>query len=246
MRYSVDVLSASGVEAGEGDEAHRGERSGTDCRTPVSLRAPWLKRPFDALLAAIALAISLPLWGLISLLIWLEDGTPIFFRQQRIGKYGRLFTVLKYRSMIKDPDRVEIQATKGDSRITRVGRILRMTAMDELPQIWSILIGDMSFVGPRSQPEKEIVQVAGKQTELYVREVPGFALRQLVRPGLTGIAQLFAPREVAHRNKFRYDLIYVRRVMRSEGLLGNMKMFFYDLGLILRSVWMTLTCKWEI
>jgi lipopolysaccharide/colanic/teichoic acid biosynthesis glycosyltransferase len=120
---------------------------------------------------------------------------------------------LKFRSMIQVPGRVEVQAGKDDPRITRVGRVMRMTAMDELPQIWNIFTGDMSFVGPRSQPEKELVRVAGEQREIHVRQVPGFAPRQLVRPGLTGVAQIFAPREVPHRNKFKYDLIYVRQVM---------------------------------
>lgn len=141
---------------------------------------------------------------------------------------------------------MEVQATRNDPRITRVGRLLRKTAMDELPQAWNILMGDMSFVGPRSQPEKEIVRVGGKEKELNIRDVPGFAIRQLVRPGLTGVAQLFAPREVAHRCKFRYDLIYVKRIMRSQGVRDDIRLLFYDAGLILRSVWTTLTWRWEV
>ncbi len=211
-----------------------------------SLREPVLKRPFDLLLAATGLLFSLPVWVLFTLLIWLEDGRPIFFRQQRFGRNGKMFRTLKFRSMINDPGRIEVQATKNDRRITRVGQIMRMTAMDELPQIWNILVGDMSFVGPRSQPEKELVSVRGERRELYVREVPGFALRQLVRPGLTGVAQIFAPREIPHRDKFRYDLIYVHRVMRNQGLLGSVRMFFFDLALILRSIWITVTARWEV
>lgn len=233
------------------------------------IHEPVFKRPFDLLLSGAGLLLSLPLWGLFALLIWLEDGSPIFFRQERIGRNGRMFIALKFRSMIKDPGQVERQATKDDRRITRVGRLLRMTAMDELPQIWNIFLGDMSFVGPRSQPEKERVIVSGREEDVYIRQVPGYELRQLVRPGLTGITQLYAPREVLHRQKFRYDLIYVKRVLqnarlhtriaqadrrgfvpriplRGRALLGDLRMFAYDLGLILRSVWITVTGKWEV
>lgn len=233
------------------------------------IHEPVFKRPFDLLLSGAGLLLSLPLWGFFALLIWLEDGGPIFFRQERIGRNGRMFIALKFRSMIKDSGQVERQATKNDQRITRVGRLLRMTAMDELPQIWNIFLGDMSFVGPRSQPEKERVTVGGREEDVYIRQVPGYELRQLVRPGLTGITQLYAPREVLHRQKFRYDLIYVKRVLqnarlhsriaqadrhglvtriplRGRALLGDLRMFAYDLGLILRSVWITLTGKWEV
>ncbi len=210
------------------------------------VREPILKRPFDILLAGIGLLISLPLWAFFAAWIWLEDGRPIFFRQWRIGRSGRLFRTLKFRSMIKDPARVEVQASKDDPRITRAGRVMRMTAMDELPQIWNIFTGDMSFVGPRSQPEKELVRVAGRQVELCIREVPGFELRQSVRPGLTGTAQIYAPREVPHRQKFKYDLIYVRRVRRCTGFWDDARMFLYDLCLILRSLWVTLRGRWEV
>ena len=210
------------------------------------LREPILKRPFDILLSGFGLLVSLPLWAFFAAWIWLEDGRPIFFRQDRIGRSGRLFRALKFRSMIKDPARVEVQASKNDPRITRVGRLLRRTALDELPQIWNIFVGDMSFVGPRSQPEKEIVRVGDTKKELYIRDVPGYELRQLVRPGLTGIAQIYAPREVPHRYKFKYDLIYVRRMMKSAGILGNIRMFLYDLALILRSGWTTLRGRWEV
>jgi lipopolysaccharide/colanic/teichoic acid biosynthesis glycosyltransferase len=210
------------------------------------LREPILKRPFDILLSGVGLLASMPFWAFFAAWIWVEDGRPIFFRQMRIGRNGRLFRALKFRSMIKDPARVEVQASKDDPRITRVGRILRKTALDELPQIWNIFVGDMSFVGPRSQPEKELVRVGGVEVELDIREVPGFELRQKVRPGLTGIAQIYAPREVPHRCKFKYDLIYVRRMMRCAGLADDVRMFLYDLALILRSVWVTLRGRWEV
>lgn len=215
---------------------------------PFGLREPILKRPFDLLLSGLGLLLSLPLWILIAAGIWVEDGGPIFFRQDRIGRYGKMFRALKFRSMRKDPARVEVQASRNDPRITRVGRLLRMTALDELPQVWNIFIGDMSFVGPRSQPEKEIVRVGGILQELLIREVPGFAERQLVRPGLTGVTQLFAPRQVPHRQKFRYDLLYIRKIrrMNQRGWVGDVGMLLYDLGLIFRSVWNTLRASWEV
>ena len=140
----------------------------------ADFREPIFKRPFDLFLSAFGLLLSLPLWILIAAGIWLEDGGPIFFRQDRIGRYGRLFKALKFRSMFNSPARVEVQASRNDPRITRVGRLLRRTALDELPQIWNIFVGDMSFVGPRSQPEKEIVRVGGERKELHIRQVPGF------------------------------------------------------------------------
>ena len=213
------------------------------------LHEPVFKRPFDCALAGLGIMLLSPLWLAIAAWIWLEDGMPIFFRQQRIGRSGRLFSVLKFRSMVKNPGMVEVQAGRDDARITRVGRILRMTAMDELPQLWNIFVGDMSFVGPRAQPEKERVKVMGVEQDVYIRDVPGYELRQCVRPGLTGITQIFARRDIAHRHKFKYDLIYVRKVVANAlrpSLVGDLKMFAYDLALILRSVWITLRGRWEV
>jgi len=227
------------------------------------------KRPFDLLLSGIGLLLLLPLWLFCAAWIWLEDRGPIFFRQLRIGRNGKLFRVLKFRSMAMNPRTVEVQAGKNDPRITRVGRFMRRTAMDELPQIWNICVGDMSFVGPRAQPEKERIKVGNIEKDIYVRQVPGYDLRQLVRPGLTGITQIYAPREVPHRHKFKYDMIYVRKVLNNARLnsseinvdqrgivrtirligltvMSDIRMLFYDLGLIVQSIWITLRGKWEV
>ena len=122
--------------------------------------ALFLKRPFDIALSFIGLVLSSPLWLLFGLLIWLQDRGPVFYGQERVGKNGRIFKALKFRSMIVDAEkgRGAVQAVENDPRVTKIGRILRATAMDELPQLWNIFKGDMSFVGPRAlRPnEKEV------------------------------------------------------------------------------------------
>ncbi len=218
------------------------------------MREPVFKRPLDLLLSSLGLILTMPLWAFVAVAIWAQDHGPVFFRQDRLGRHGRPFRVLKFRSMVSDPRTVEVQARLNDPRITRIGRVLRRTALDELPQLWNIFIGEMSFVGPRAQPEREIVQVGTEDRELPIREIPGFAVRQLVRPGLTGIAQLFAPREVAHRQKFRYDLIYVEKILQNSAqdrsvfskLKGDLDLLWLDIGLVLRSAWVALRGKWEV
>ena len=143
-----------------------------------------LKRSFDISLAGLGLILSSPLWALIAVAIKLEDGGPIFYGQPRVGKNCREFQSVKFRSMVADSDAKwgAMPAQEGDPRITRVGRVLRATAMDELPQLWNIFRGDMSFVGPR--PEwTELVKE-------FRQEIPGFDRRHAVTPGLTGIAQI--------------------------------------------------------
>ena len=103
-----------------------------------------------------------------------------------------------------------MQATEHDPRVTRIGRFMRATAMDELPQLWNILRGDMSFVGPRALRPGEI-EAGGDGRLDALEDVPGFEHRIKVRPGLTGLAQIYAPRDVPRRQKFRYDRLYVER-----------------------------------
>lgn len=187
------------------------------------------KRTFDVLLSGFGLVVSMPLWAVIALAVKIEDSGPVFYSQPRVGKNCREFTAWKFRSMSVDPDlRAGARpAMQNDPRITRVGRILRATAMDELPQLWSIFCGEMSFVGPR--PE---------WTELVKRfrqEIPGFDLRHSVQPGLTGLAQIYGHSESSRRKKLRYDLLYIRS---RNGWL--------DLRLVLVSVLVTLTGGWEV
>jgi lipopolysaccharide/colanic/teichoic acid biosynthesis glycosyltransferase len=194
-----------------------------------------IKRLFDATLAAVGLAASAPLWAIIAAAIKIEDGGPVFFRQARVGLGGVAFDALKFRSMVPDADRRFglVQAREHDPRVTRVGRLLRATAMDELPQLWNILVGDMSFVGPRPLVPGE-VEVRGDGAMVPLDAIPGYQERHLVRPGLTGLTQVYAPRDIARTNKFRLDRLYLKRAG-----------FWLDLRLILLSFWITGRGRWE-
>lgn len=196
---------------------------------------PAAKRGLDVLLSGLGLLASSPVWAVLAAAIRLEDGGPVFYSQERVGEGGAIFRAYKFRSMIPDAE-VKVgalQASHHDPRVTRIGRLMRATAMDELPQLWSIFKGDMSFVGPRALRPGEIEATGDGRFEA-LEDVPGFAERHSVRPGLTGVAQIYAPRDIVRRNKFRYDRIYIRR--RSFGL---------DLRLIALSFWITFRGRWE-
>ena len=194
-----------------------------------------LKRGFDIILAGSGLILSSPVWLMAGIAIVAEDGLPIFFTQNRWGKGGRYFSALKFRSMRKGSDKERsVQAGQEDPRITRTGRFLRACAMDELPQLWNIFVGDMSFVGPRALPINEI---QSSENDKYVPDeaVPGFKERLAVRPGLTGIAQIFADRDTTRARKFRYDLFYIRR-----------QSFWLDLRLVFLSFYISFLGRWEV
>lgn len=196
---------------------------------------PAAKRALDITLAGIGLVVSSPLWAVLALLVKWEDGGPVFFSQERSGEGGRVFHVWKFRSMIPDAEKHvgAVQASEGDPRVTRIGRVMRATAMDELPQLWSIFVGDMSFVGPRALRPGEIEVLGNGQLEA-LEDVPGYEHRSRVRPGLTGVAQIYAPRDVTRRHKFRYDRLYVER-----------QSFWLDVRLIATSFWITFRGRWE-
>jgi len=194
---------------------------------------PALKRPFDVALALLMLVVSAPVWLVIACAIKLEDGGPVFYRQARWGRGQVRFQVLKFRSMVVHSDREfgVRQATANDRRVTRVGRVLRATGLDELPQILNILMGDMSFVGPRALATNER---SAEGTPIRYDETPGFARRLQVRPGLTGLATVFVPKDASSYRKFRVDLLYVSRVS-----------FWLDLRLVALSFWISFRGKWE-
>ena len=203
------------------------------CEERELLRDPLSKRIFDVALSLFGLFIMAPLWVLIVVLIWLEDGYPILLLQERIGKGSKFFSLQKFRTMREDAEGVGVIVDRPeDSRVTGVGRILRATAMDELPQLVNILKGEMSFVGPRALP----LHIEDHERSRYstIEEIEGYGLRSRVRPGLTGITQIFVPKDIPRRSKFRYDLFYIRKWS-----------FWLDLRLIFVSVWITLRGKWE-
>lgn len=191
-----------------------------------------MKRLVDALLAATGLALSAPFWVLLPLAIKLEDGGPVFFTHERIGRDGEPFRVRKFRSMVPDHGHLPSKEQPDDALITRVGRLMRATALDELPQLWSILVGDMSFVGPRALPLRETAaDHEGRPVDLT--RLPGYRERLRVRPGLTGLAQVRLPRDTTYRRKFDRDLAYVRD-----------RSLWMDLKLIALSVWISLRGAW--
>ena len=193
-----------------------------------------MKRLFDASLAGAGLVCSAPLWLFFAAAIKLEDGGPVFYAQERVGLRGRVFTALKFRSMRPDAEAGvgAVQAAENDPRATTIGRLMRATAMDELPQLWNIFRGDMSFVGPRALRPGETEAAGGAIVEM--NRVSGYAARIAVRPGLTGIDQIYAPRDVPRRHKFRYDRLYVGR-----------QSMWLDVRLILLSFWISFRGTWE-
>jgi lipopolysaccharide/colanic/teichoic acid biosynthesis glycosyltransferase len=194
-----------------------------------------IKRTFDCVLAGVGLVVSAPLWAAIAIAIKAQDRGPVLYRQARVGLGGRVFDALKFRSMVPDAESRTgpVQAVENDPRVTRVGRLLRATAMDELPQLWNIFVGDMSFVGPRPLRPGE-VETSGDGRLVRLDEIPGYQARHSVRPGLTGLTQVYAPRDISRTSKFRLDRVYLKRAG-----------FWLDLKLILLSFWITGRGEWE-
>jgi lipopolysaccharide/colanic/teichoic acid biosynthesis glycosyltransferase len=199
------------------------------------LKEPFLKRPLDIVLSLLMMLLSLPVTLLIVLAVKLEDRGPVFYRQERWGRNGTRFKPFKFRTMIPDSDRKfgVRPAEKNDRRITKVGKVLRAMGLDELPQIINIFLGHMSFVGPRSLAVGEIIKDEAGRVIDY-RDVPGFRRRLRVRPGLTGIATIYIPKDSSPYRKFRYDLLYVRK-----------QSLWLDVRLIALSFWISFRGKWE-
>ena len=164
-----------------------------------------VKRTIDILASGLGLILASPFMLIVAAAIKLEDRGPIFFKQQRVTKGNEPFHVLKFRSMIVDAEKdgVARLATKGDSRITRVGKIIRMTRLDELPQLINILKGEMSLVGPR--PERPEIMAD------YMRDWPEVEYRTKVKAGLTGLAQVKGKYNTTPQDKLLFDLLYIER-----------------------------------
>ncbi len=168
----------------------------------LTLEQRILKRTMDLIISAIAIIITSPLMLICAIAIKLDDGGPILFKQNRITINGKIFNVLKFRSMIVDADKDGAKkAVSDDERITRVGKIIRACRMDELPQLFNILRGDMSLVGPRPERIENVYE--------YSQKYPEFELRHRVKGGLTGFAQLYGKYNTSPEDKLHMDLIYV-------------------------------------
>lgn len=161
------------------------------------------KRCMDIVLSAIALLITSPAFLAVAISIKLEDGGPVFYKQKRLTRNGREFEILKFRSMIVDAEKYAgaVLATEDDPRITKTGKVIRATRLDELPQLLNILKGDMSIVGPR--PERKVI------ADEYCKDIPEFAYRLKVRGGLTGYAQIYGKYNTSAYDKLRLDLMYI-------------------------------------
>jgi lipopolysaccharide/colanic/teichoic acid biosynthesis glycosyltransferase len=167
-------------------------------------RTPVAKRMFDLLLSISGLLLSTPVWLLCLFSIWFDDPGPLFFVKNSVGKGGRTFHQYKLRTMVRGAEvsTGPVMAAEEDTRALRVGRVLRKTALDELPQLLNILHGDMSFVGPR--PQRTVLVHA------YLQNMPEFAERHRVLPGLAGLAQVAGNYYISPRQKLRYDRIYAQ------------------------------------
>lgn len=162
----------------------------------------FLKRAEDILISLILMLVLSPVMALTALLIRLEDGGPVLYRQKRVTRRGKEFDMLKFRSMHVDAEKDGPRlASKNDSRVTKVGRVIRNLHFDELPQLFNVLKGDMSMVGPRPE-RREFV-------EEYSRIIPEFTERLKVRGGLTGYAQIYGKYSTGPEDKIKYDLIYI-------------------------------------
>jgi lipopolysaccharide/colanic/teichoic acid biosynthesis glycosyltransferase len=182
---------------------------------------PLIKRLFDLLVSLTVLVAFSPLLLLIALAIRMETpGSPLFV-QQRVGKNATLFTIVKFRSMVENAVmQGPVYTQKNDTRVTRVGKFLRATSLDELPQLWNVLMGDMSLVGPR--PELPIDEARYRPDE--------WQTRHRVRPGITGLAQVNGRSAINKEDKIRYDLAYAV----DPSLSMDADILFRTVGVVLR------------
>jgi sugar transferase (PEP-CTERM system associated) len=185
-----------------------------------------VKRVFDIIASLILLIVAAPVMVVTALAIGLETGFPLLYRQERVGHNGRLFNVIKFRSMRQDAEKhgKPVWATSSDDRVTKVGRIIRKLRIDELPQLCCVLKGDMSLVGPR--PERPFF------VDQLTREIPFYAVRHSVKPGLTGWAQVcyhYGASTEDAAAKLQYDLYYVK----NHSLFLDLVVLFETVGVVL-------------
>jgi lipopolysaccharide/colanic/teichoic acid biosynthesis glycosyltransferase len=200
----------------------------------MKIRNYLLKRPLDIfmIIGGVTFPLLWPFWiivvFIVPILIWTEDRGPIFYSQERIGKNNKVFKVVKFRTMIIDAEKITgaVWSTKNDPRITKIGHLLRRTAIDEIPQLINIFKGEMSFVGPRAErPELH---------KKFVKEIPDFGKRLEVIPGLAGLAQINGSYDLDPKDKLKYDLDYINKMN-----------LFFDIKIIIKSVFNSLFAKWD-
>ncbi len=186
------------------------------------------KRAMDIFLAAAGLVVSSPLWLVIAIAIILDDGLPVLYSQERVGLNGRIFKLYKFRSMVRDAERKTdpLLSDTDDPRVTRIGRFLRASSLDELPQLINILVGHMSFVGPRPEWVECMKDI--------VLQCPQYEVCYTVRPGLTGFAQIWGHHDSPPEEKLAYNLKYLREAS-----------LWTDIKLIAKSFAITFAGKWQ-
>lgn len=169
----------------------------------LSAEQKFIKRIFDIVVSGLMITVFSPVMLVIAILIHLEDKGPVFYRQERLTRYAKVFNIIKFRSMKVDAEKMGAQLSqKHDPRVTKVGRVLRVSHLDELPQLFNVFIGDMSMVGPR--PERPQIM------KEYMENVPEFVYRLKVKGGITGYAQVYGKYNTTPYNKLRLDLIYIQ------------------------------------
>lgn len=202
-------------------------------RDPQFLLERWsagfirFKRAVDVIVGLVMLTALIVLFPFIAILLKRDSPGPIFYRQRRIGKHGKAFVITKFRTMVVDAEASgSSYASANDPRITRFGMILRKSRFDELPQCLNVLRGDMSLIGPRPErPENE---------EMLEKGIPGFSIRTMVKPGLTGWAQVYAPyanTTEQSKRKLEFDIYYIRHA----GVFMDLKVLAKTVLLMLRS-----------
>jgi lipopolysaccharide/colanic/teichoic acid biosynthesis glycosyltransferase len=192
------------------------------------LPVPFLKRAFDVSLATFGLLISSPVWLLIAWLIWLEDPGPVLFVKNSVGRAGKNIRLFKFRSMVRESGKAigPFYVSKGDNRVLRFGQFFRKTALDELPQLLNIILGEISFVGPRPHRTGVVLE--------YLETLPEFAERHRVVPGLAGLAQVVGGNSLSPRQKLRLDRIYIRHAS-----------FGFDLKLLILAFLVVFHLRWK-
>lgn len=177
----------------------------------------WLGR----VMSLISLVFALPIIFLIAIAIKLEDGGPVLYRQRRVGKNGELFTLYKLRSMVVNDERSEFVETHvDDPRVTKVGKFIRKTRLDELPQLLNVLRGDMKLIGPRPLVPEEVEEI--------LKELSEFVNRQVILPGLTGLAQVNGGNDLTPAEKLALDMGYVK----GRGIAMDVKILIKTVGIV--------------